>query len=175
MFKGFFYIRRLTYIALVVITALPVYFFFINRYIKKKRVKQFINRTVLLGYLTVIIYFTLITKRPQNERLINFTPFWSYGKFFEVDYQWQIYMNILLFLPLGFLLPLTTDKMKGWFVVVFAIILSSMIEATQFFLQLGLCEFDDVFHNALGAWIGYLYCRFGKWLSSYALRRFTGE
>jgi glycopeptide antibiotics resistance protein len=33
---------------------------------------------------------------------------------------------------------------------------SAAIEITQYFTGRGLCEFDDVFHNTLGACIGFI-------------------
>lgn len=37
-----------------------------------------------------------------------------------------------------------------------ALAFSVFIEATQYFTGRGLCEFDDVFHNTLGACIGFI-------------------
>jgi glycopeptide antibiotics resistance protein len=34
--------------------------------------------------------------------------------------------------------------------------LSVCIELTQLVTARGLCEFDDVFNNTLGAWLGYV-------------------
>lgn len=46
-------------------------------------------------------------------------------------------------------------------------VISCVIEGLQLWLQKGLCELDDVFHNTLGAIVGYgLY----QWIAS-VLRR----
>ena len=170
MFRGLFYKRELTYIALIVVVALPLYSFFLSRYVRRKRLQQIIKFGVLLSYIFAIIYFTLLCKQPQNEPLANLTPFWSYSRFFEVDYQWQIYMNILLFIPFGFFLPAIFRKFKFCKVLLFAIAVSSVIEVTQYFQCLGLCEFDDVFHNTLGAVIGYGYWIFAIYIERLLLK-----
>ena len=36
-----------------------------------------------------------------------------------------------------------------------ALLFSIVIEATQYFFRLSLCEFEDVFHNMLGTALGY--------------------
>ena len=156
MFKGFFYKKELTSLALVVIVLLPLYYLVV-KVLEKKRGQKTFNITILLLYLAGVIYLTLLCKHPRSERLINLKPFWSYGFFFHADYQWQIYMNILLFIPLGYLMNVVSNKITVMRTILFALIISSIIEVNQYFLRLGLCEFDDVFHNTLGAVIGYVY------------------
>ena len=62
--------------------------------------------------------------------------------------------NILVFIPFGALLP---EKRWKWLLLT-AVLLSAVIEAVQYALNLGWCEIDDVICNVLGAAIG-----FGLW------------
>ena len=64
--------------------------------------------------------------------------------------QNEILANVVMFIPIGVLAGFLW-KWKGlWF----AAGLSVVIEVFQLASQRGLCEFDDVFHNMIGAVIG---------------------
>ena len=62
----------------------------------------------------------------------------------------QILANVIMFLPVGMLIGLLW-KWRGLWV---AAGLSVGIEILQLVTSRGLCEFDDVFHNMVGAIIG---------------------
>lgn len=126
-----------------------------------------IRRLAILLYVFVILYLTAINRLieimlglrsfdavPQ----IDLTPFWSYAHFSQADIRWQVYMNVFLFIPFGFMLPWCSERLQRlWKVVLIAAMLSALTEAAQYFFCIGLCETDDVFHNTLGAVIGYGY------------------
>ena len=44
---------------------------------------------------------------------------------------------------------------RWWRVALLGCLISCSIEGLQLWLQGGLCELDDVFHNTLGAIVGY--------------------
>ena len=91
---------------------------------------------------------------------VELTPFWSYAVLRRADIRWQIWLNILLFVPLGFLLPWSGAVWRRlWRTALAALALSVLTEAAQYILRIGLCETDDVIHNTLGAVIGYGYWR----------------
>lgn len=62
----------------------------------------------------------------------------------------QIVINIVMFLPVGLLSAL----LWRWREMLFSVGVSCVIELLQLFTARGLCEFDDVFHDFLGALIG---------------------
>ena len=75
-----------------------------------------------------------------------------------MGYWWDIVLNILLFIPLGFL----TGR-KGWKAILYGFLLSAFIELIQYIAVLGYCEADDVLNNTIGAAIGsLLFKKFGK-------------
>ena len=59
--------------------------------------------------------------------------------------------NIWLFVPLG--TGLYRIFQKKW-VLLIPFVFSILIETTQYITGLGIAEFDDVFGNTLGGWIG---------------------
>ena len=73
----------------------------------------------------------------------------------------QFGLNIILFIPIGFLLPmvgyqLKNVRMRAWQMGLVAMVISISIEATQYLLSIGEVETDDVITNTLGAVIGFL-------------------
>ena len=59
--------------------------------------------------------------------------------------------QIFLFVPFGTGLYVIFRKKRVW---ILALLLSIMIEATQYFTGLGIAELDDLFGNTLGGVIG---------------------
>ena len=133
----------------------PILVTIMARCIKKQGVRRAMAAALLFLYAGGIIWLTLVG-RASEESQINQTPFWSYALFADPQYRWQIYLNILLFVLFGFLLPLVIRR-GFWAVVLIGLLFSIGIEATQYFFRLGFCEFDDVFHNTLGTALGYGY------------------
>ena len=72
---------------------------------------------------------------------------------------------------LAFFVPLGTGLyrifQKKW-VLVIPLVFSVLIEATQYITGLGIAEFDDVFGNMLGGWIGVVVT--WTWVKNKAMR-----
>lgn len=125
-------------------------------------------------YCLALIYVLLIHGRhkiydmPLLEYIrlsVNFIPFRTMTKYIKnvhtgfINVNTIIYNligNFLLFLPMGFLLPLTFRNLNTLFSctsIVFVSIL--LLEILQLFLQIGVFDIDDFILNMLGAWVGY--------------------
>ena len=125
-----------------------------RKYLQKHNCK-WLRIILLVAYSLGILYLTLID-RNVSERSANLVPFWTYKHWGNVEYRWIIFMNVLVFVPFGFMLPWAL-KQKFWVTALAGFVFSVSIEALQYYLRLGLCEFDDVFHNTLGTILGYGY------------------
>ena len=69
----------------------------------------------------------------------------------------QIFLNILLFVPFGFLLPIVSERLRNPILTVFAgFLFSAGIETMQYITGRGLTEVDDVINNTAGAVFGYI-------------------
>lgn len=74
-----------------------------------------------------------------------------------------------MFVPFGFLLSALLPrqlrgKVRAVLVIAAAAVFSLTIETLQFFLMRGLCEFDDIISNVIGAAIGVLlYAVLSRW------------
>lgn len=112
------------------------------------------------AYIAFILYETLMFREAGDART-NFALF-SYADRFltEQSVRVGVINNIWLFVPLG----------AGWYriiqkkwVLLVPFLMSVVVEATQYITGLGIAEFDDVFGNTLGGWIGVLTA--WAWLS----------
>ena len=64
--------------------------------------------------------------------------------------------NVLLFLPLGFLLPRIWNALQRlWGTLLTAALIMTAVEITQVLTLRGNCDIDDLMLNLLGAAIGY--------------------
>ena len=104
--------------------------------------------SLLISYILIILGETLLSRKPTSTGY-ELMPFWSYA---YAEHKSQIIANILLFIPFGSL----AGKLWGWKAIPIAAFISFCIEAVQLVFHLGLCELDDIIHNTLGTFIGYL-------------------
>lgn len=122
---------------------------------------------VLIGYIALVLSQTWFMSNRNYVRRINIDLFWSY----RTSMEWidglkiensrileQICLNILMFIPLGFLLPdsFVYFAEKKWKVIIAGCLFSAMIEVGQYFLHVGLFELDDLFDNTLGCFMGVM-------------------
>lgn len=113
--------------------------------------------------LGVILALTLSNRsigKTFDENYFNFKPFWSYRQYFEtnrIEFLFSDVQNFLLFIPFGLSVS-SMFKDKGKYRLVISVgisfALSVCIELMQGFFHLGLCEFDDIFHNTIGSIFG---------------------
>lgn len=105
------------------------------------------------AYVVFILYETLMFRETGNART-NFVLFSYAGNFLkEQSIRVGVINNIWLFVPLG--TGLYRIFQKKW-VLLIPFVMSVAIELTQYITGLGIAEFDDVFGNTMGGWIGVL-------------------
>ena len=106
-----------------------------------------------IAYVAFIFYETLMFRESGDART-NFVLFSYAGKFLkEQSVRVGVINNIWLFIPLG--TGLYRWLQKKW-VLLIPFVMSVAIETTQYITGLGIAEFDDVFGNTIGGWIGVL-------------------
>lgn len=100
----------------------------------------------LIPFRSITIYLYLLVHRP-NDALF------SYG-------CTNLFGNLLLFLPLGFLLPCLWQKMRSYRrMMVLSVWMLLLLELLQLFTLLGSFDVDDLILNLLGVSAGYLAFR----------------
>ena len=117
----------------------------------------------VVGIIGALLAFALIMGftlfgRSNGKDEVSLIPFIS---FVNAKTQPELYrtmfMNMLLFLPLGLSLPYALPdkiKHKALVSITSGLILSVFVEALQFVFHMGRCETDDVLMNTLGMLIG---------------------
>lgn len=124
-------------------------------------------------YLFGNLYFTLLSRELGSGQYFELLPFRVYSRLFESQSLGvesatgfaamflqgtlpitSLILNIFLYYPLGYLLPILFPKLNIWHVIFIGCLCSIATEATQYFLKMGWCETDDVIHNTLGTAIG---------------------
>ena len=110
-------------------------------------------------YTIFIVWYTLLIREPRGAGRV-FIPelFWAIRGWIvnptieSKKEAVQYLLNILFFIPYGLLVP-WKDNWKRVFVT--ALVVSLLIELSQYIFNLGWCEVDDVISNTLGAMIGW--------------------
>ena len=116
-------------------------------------------------YLSFVTTTTIVSRVPSYDAQYNFLLFWSYKAIASGESMLiaQVIWNVVLFIPIGFLLMLIlTCKHKGKISVVVGLLLSASIELVQLVSHRGLFEFDDILHNALGVFFGVALYKIGS-------------
>ena len=125
-------------------------FIFISKTMTRKRA---IVAALLCFYMLVVLSYTVLSRPTTGQMHYRFEPLWSYKLFgSSLFYREQILLNIALYVPIGFMLPIVNGKYR--LSVLIGLSFSSVIELLQLVTTVGLFEFDDIISNTVGAVIG---------------------
>lgn len=124
---------------------------------------------LLLGEHIALLYCsTVVFREPLELRKYNAFSFEFYKDVIEtVLAEPEMLLNILVFVPIGFLTCMAFKRAKWWQVLMMGCGLSVSIEILQFFFKRGTTEVGDVILNTLGCAIGllcYLLARLIGWM-----------
>jgi len=133
---------------------------------------------IAVVWLAALVYAAFLIRRPYAVPRALLDPFHALKLFLKADnvallkrlrYLEGAGLNILLFVPFGYLLPMLWKRADRWWkVVLCGFVLSLGIELTQLVTHLGMFDLDDLMNNSLGAFLGWLcFCP--------ALRREPGD
>ena len=121
--------------------------------------KKAILLLILLAWLVLTLFVTLLRGEGNGFREWNFHLFLAWKEAwnqFTLKVWLNVLLNIALFLPLGFLLPLLAKKFQnGWLMLITGFGGSLIIELAQLALGRGMFDVDDLFTNTLGAMLGW--------------------
>ncbi len=161
-FEGFFQTGipdEILYSSLLLCVAL-ILFGIYSSYVKDK--KQFVLWSLFVEYILVVLCSTVVFRSYFAEARIEYMPFWDYvaiaNKTPGVS-VWDIILNVVLFLPFGFLLSAIMPTWNWWNVLLSGCCFSFCIESMQFIISKGIAQTDDLMHNSLGALLGYFIFR----------------
>lgn len=132
----------------------------------KIKVYQAVATLMLLTFIAIVYASTVFTRNPMPYARYMLKPFWSYEYIFSGNkyYIKECFLNFILLMPAGLLLPFVFDKkLRWWQGLLFGIVLSGGVEILQLVLKRGLFEWDDIFHNSLGCMLATILssCMYG--------------
>ncbi len=120
---------------------------------------------LVVEYVILLCSSTVFFREASETWQYKLRPLWSYDNF-ELHSS-EILMNIIVFIPLGFLIGFAFRRLGWWKIIFIGICVSVGIEFLQFVFKRGYSEIDDVIHNTMGRLLGYgLY-----YLTSFVLRK----
>lgn len=123
----------------------------------RERERRIISCIGLVCASVLILSFTVIG-RSNDKDMVSLIPFISFvNAKTQPEFYRTMFMNMVLFLPLGLSLPFVfTNRIKHKLIVsiICGAFFSVSVEALQFFFHIGRCEIDDVLMNTLGVLIG---------------------
>lgn len=150
------------------------------------KLRQFILYIILITYLIVNFYLVFLSRREASQYQVNtnfmydlknslYVDIGVFGMIkdiivqgFDVGFSHihiekaeditQVLTNTMLYIPLGYLLPYTIEKLrsKKRYTVLICFGFSFMTENFQLIFKRGLYDLDDMFFNTLGGLIGFL-------------------
>lgn len=145
---------------------------------RKIAVKNIGLTAVFFCYIVVVLSATMLN-RSYTSRGLELTLFASYRQAWNgfSESLWRnIFLNIAMFIPFGFMLPLLNKKCKIFWVTYLAGFgFTLFIELTQFITGRGVCEADDMLNNTWGAMIGFgiyeMFHGFLQWRKKESINR----
>ena len=144
---------------LVMIFVCAIYFKFYKHEDARLPWTNFVAGGLFIFYLSIVVGATLLSRGQYTERMAQPILFETYKEaWYEADMvQWRnLVLNVLMFCPIGFLLPFTLKVFRNWWATyAFSFVCTLAIECTQYFFKCGVFQTDDLFNNFLGAMIGY--------------------
>ena len=140
---------------------------------KHPKQKEVLLWSVFVIYALGNLYFTLLSRKQSPIAYLDILPFRNFARLFMSPEETTetvtgiavfflkdmipiegILLNILLYFPLGYLLPVLFPNLKTWHIILIGCLCSIATEAAQYIFKLGWCETDDVIHNTLGTALG---------------------
>ena len=146
---------------IVVILLLTGYFLLYKKLMKgtdKLNKFKFGLWSIFVIYIVVVLGATIghRTSAYGNINLHLFSSYKNAYNSFSIREWRNIILNILMFVPLGFMIPLLFKKCKRWYITyLIGFGATLFIEILQLISKQGIFELDDIINNTLGCIIGY--------------------
>lgn len=164
----FFYFDKLLIVGTIWLSSSA--FFTISRLLFKNYKKNYSgffktsSVAFIIFYLFLLIYSFVLIRLERGIYPLNWIPFNTIREYIS-DYPsipYEVFMmffgNLLYFTPLGVIFYLILKKhktiLKVLVILLFPITAFSLLEYSQYLLQNGFCEYDDMMMNSLGFWLG---------------------
>lgn len=177
-------------LVLSLVTLLPLFLCIFNRRGSVRTVSLVVFAIYIFGNL----FFTLLNREVLSESAIIFQPGSDFQSAFYMDMgilgfireilnsnfstalssihiqsnimAREVLLNILLYFPMGYLLPFVFKSLRGHILLITLIgfLASCATEFTQLYFHLGVFQVDDIILNTLGAFLGAILGSILVWI-----------
>lgn len=154
------------YIAIIIIAIWTIYRILVLKKNKDRNLLRELIINIFFIYFLLLINLTIYKMGSlqidlNGNKVINYIPLVETIKMFKYDgigfSLYNVIGNILLFMPLGFFIPvLFNKKNKIDNIATYGVILSTSIEVIQLQQTYNITDIDDFIFNTLGTILGYL-------------------
>ena len=111
-------------------------------------------------YVLMVSYITIFSRSEGHSRaiLLRMDSFQEAIRNKSLEPLNHVMLNAAMFIPIGILFPLINPERLGHILYVgpLGLTMSTLIEATQMFFQIGQCDAEDIVANTAGAVIGVI-------------------
>ena len=128
-----------------------------------KKKYHIVGKFVFALYILFLLYFLILSRKVSFEEMhYNLVPFheilryWNYRDQLGMLTLLNLFGNVALFMPLGFLEALSSDKRSFVKTSLDGFLLSLLVEICQTVTLIGTFDVDDLILNTLGAMLGFL-------------------
>lgn len=137
----------------------------------QKRINNFIKGACFIYFASLIKLLLLGSRKYILIRTYNIVPFKQISEYISNlnshDLYYNLLGNIILFIPLGFLIPFILRSKKGLLDnIIITLIIATTLESLQYILVRGAFDIDDIILYFFGSLIGFgCYKLFAKLLA----------
>lgn len=149
--------------AVLLLSAATGIFLTAHRRLGEKRWWRWLTGLALLSWMLLIVCTTILDRKDFGTAVCSILPFHSYREAISNENREILrsnFMNVALFYPAGLLgasvLPNKWPSWTRWVILAVLAAASVGVESAQYCFALGRCEVDDIIHNTLGAFLGWL-------------------
>ena len=126
---------------------------------------------ILIPFYTLFLLYLMFFGFGRSQydiNIVRFIPMFSTVGFVKQTILWKtiiinIFGNILIFVPFGFLGIVFPKLNQFWSLILDFLFAIIILESFQYFTRLGVFDIDDVILNTVGVAIGFWIYR--KWAS----------
>jgi glycopeptide antibiotics resistance protein len=143
-----------------------------------KRGIRFISWILFALYIILLTYLLFLSEGygrkdfAVREYRYNLVPFLEIRRFWVYRERVGYFAaflnlggNVIGFLPLGFFLPVLSNRFRnGFLITCLGFGFSLLVESLQLVMKVGCFDVDDLILNTVGALLGYVMFRICNWL-----------
>lgn len=126
----------------------------------------FLAQQLLFGSERFLARDIMISNRDIYINWIPFSTISMYIEHFEYFKFWDwisnMFGNVMVFMPIGILLPIISKYRRFIFTFGIGFLMSLSIEIAQYYLCLGVFDVDDIILNVFGVVLGYMVYKVTK-------------